>query len=372
MDVLGADLITCTYKDVKQRQKTVYENLQDPFAAKRLFSRIKYAGKKEKLDSEYLKQEGYDYVFRIQRSIQYKLISGSVAPASDPNNPNYRLDWEISTTGYNDTRIATSFYALENNTDYGNPILQHRVPIALAASIATGIGLLEVSGKITSGFTMFGSSVASYLIIGSVVALISAGLIVGVSVWASANALYDMEYLISMGNHQYEEKQYSQSYETFVKAKTIFDTNNWHSDHLKRGQYLHMLSIIGMGSSLQAQSNFGQIKSFSEESEVEYQNAIDLYEGKFNTENAWIGKAINAIYKHPEIALNYCSKFDSINSHMCQGEAYSYMYSIEKAPLEKAEEQFDIALDMTESSEQKGKIQTDIDNIRGYYNLPES
>ncbi len=46
------------------------------------------------------------------------------------------------------------------------------------------------------------------------------------------------------------------------------------------------------------------------------------------------------------------------------------MYVIEKAPLEKAEEQFNIALDMAGSEEQKLKIQDDINKIYEYYKLP--
>ena len=57
---------------------------------------------------------------------------------------------------------------------------------------------------------------------------------------------------------------------------------------------------------------------------------------------------------------------------MCQGEAYSYMYVIEKASLEKAEEQFELALNMVESEEQKLKIQEDIAQIYDYYKLPQT
>lgn len=48
-------------------------------------------------------------------------------------------------------------------------------------------------------------------------------------------------------------------------------------------------------------------------------------------------------------ALYYCSLFDSANSHMCQAEAYSYIYNTEKVLFEKAEGQFDTTLNRTKS-----------------------
>ena len=43
---------------------------------------------------------------------------------------------------------------------------------------------------------------------------------------------------------------------------------------------------------------------------------------------------------------------------------------IEQAPLEKVQEQLEMALDMAESKQQKSKVQDDIDQIYNYYKLP--
>ena len=134
--------------------------------------------------------------------------------------------------------------------------------------------------------------------------------------------------------------------------------------------WLYVASTQDPPTTLQSQSNFGKIKSLSEKSEEYYLYALVLYGGKHDTENVWLGRAINAIYETSEKSIEICAMFDSVNSHMCQGDAYSYMYIIEKISIEKAEEQFNIALDMAGSEEQKLKIQEDIDKIYEYYKLP--
>ena len=208
-----------------------------------------------------------------------------------------------------------------------------------------------------------------------IVAVIITGVVVGGGVFGfmylpSYNALQDMENLITLANSQYENNQYELSLDTFSKVEKIFLETQFSPDHFEHAGYLHMLSLTGMGNSFQSQSNFGQIESFSEQSEEYYLRVLVLYESKYDTENAWIGRAINAIYENPEKTLEICVMFDSINSHMCQGEAYSYMYVIGEAPLEEVEEQFEIALDMAGSESQKLKVQNDIDQIYEYYKLP--
>ncbi len=384
MDVLSADLITCTNKDVKQRQNIVYENLQDPVAARRLFSRIKYAKMNEKLNSESLKREGCDYVFRIQKSIPHNRIIGNVAPASDPNNPNYRLEWTLSTIGFDWTRVVTSFYALDDLTCMNkNPLRNPRVPVKLVTAVAAGIGLLSVgpANAATSSLVTHATPSVSTLKIAGFIAILAVGGIFGSVYGNSYNALFEMETLITIANTQYENKQHEVSFDTFSKVDRIFLNTEFSPDHLEHAEYLHLQSLTGMGNSLQSQSNFGQIKEFSKKSEEYYLYAITLYEKNHDTENAWLGRGINAIYETPEKTLEYCSMFDSVNAHMCQGEAYSYMYITGKAPLEKAEEQFEMALDMAESESQRlkvqkdidtimSKVQKDIDTIYDYYKLP--
>ena len=202
-----------------------------------------------------------------------------------------------------------------------------------------------------------------------IIAIIAVGGIFGGVYTNSYNALFEMENLVAIGNQQYENKQYETSFDTFSKIDKIFLSTEFSPDHNEHAEYLHLQSLMGMGSSLQSQSNFGQIQSFSEKSEEYYLYAIALYEGKHDTENAWIGRGINTIYETPGKSVELCSMFDSINSHMCQGEAYAYMYVTGKVPLEKVEEQFEISLDMAGSEKQKSKIEDDIDQIYKYYKL---
>ena len=250
--------------------------------------------------------------------------------------------------------------AVSTSLETTSQISSETIPISTTSTI---------SAKTKTG-AISNMSASTKILVGVITALAIGGGTFGVVYTSSSNALLEMENLVTLANNQYENKQYEISFDTFSKVDRIFLSTEFSPDHVEHAEYLHMQSLTGMGSSLHSQSNFGQIKSLSEKSEEYYLYAIALYEGKHDTENAWLGRALNNIYEHPATSVDYCSLFDSVNSHMCQGEAYSYMYVTGKAPLEKAEEQFEMALDMAGSKQQKLKVQDDIGQIYKYYKLP--
>ncbi len=85
---------------------------------------------------------------------------------------------------------------------------------------------------------------------------------------------------------------------------------------------MYVASTQDPPTTLQSQSDFGKIKSFSEKSEEYYLYALVLYDGKHDTENTWLDRAINAIYETPEKSIEIRVMFDSVNSYMCQGDAF--------------------------------------------------
>ena len=325
-------------------------------------------GKNE--DSEYyITSTGFDLVEKnVSNSIQCEKIQSFV----------HRLKSRHML--YGATALFTTLFSISK------PSEASAVPASLETTSQVSSGTIpistasNISAKTKTGVISNMSTSTKILI--SVLAILAIGGGIFGSVYAnSSNALLEMENLITLANAQYENKQYEASFDTFSKVDRVFLSTAFSPDHLEHAEYLHLQSLTGMGNSLQSQSNFGQIKSLSEKSEEYYLYALVLYEGKHDTQNAWIGRGINAIYQTPEKTLEICSMFKSVNSHMCQGEAYSYMYVIGKAPLEKAEEQFALALNMAGSEKQKlkvqddidtimSKVQKDIDTIYDYYKLP--
>ena len=372
------------YKEtVKLNKEITFANLSNDSSVCNLFPTAKYVPLSENLDSKSLELERYDHVFRIQDLIPDKKIIIDVAPASDPNNSIHRLEWILSPVDSDHTEIKTSFYALGNLPNTKNAVDHPKVPFALLGTVVAGVGLLSgntANAELSSGSITSVLLSTSTLKIISIVTILSFGAIFGSIYVNSYNSLLEMESLITDANKKHESAQreglkfYNSQHDkilnTFSKVDKLFFSTQFSPDHIAYAEYLHLQSMIGMANSLQIQSNFGQIESYSDKSEEYYLYAITLYEGKHNTENAWIGRGINAIYETPEKTIEICSIYHSVNSHMCQGEAYSYMYVIDKAPLEKAEEQFEIALDKAESESQKLKIQDDIKQIYNYYKLP--
>ena len=374
--------ISLHYNDIKQDQETVFKNLTDPYTPNRLFSRILYSTEKEVLDPKDVKKQGYDYVYRITKSTPYKKIVVSISEADEPNKSRYELEWKLEEIGFGWTRVTTSFSHIKLLQKGSiKPISSHVViPATLITAFTTVIikiqeasaqtATVATTAKSTSVFTSSKGGVFAWKIMG-IIAILVVGGSLG-SIYANShNAITEMEYIIRYANEQYENEKFEISFNNFSKVEKVFENTKFSPDHLEYAENLHMQSLIGMGNSLQSQSDFGQIRSFSEKSEEYYLYAHVLYEGKYNTDDAWIGRGINAIYEAPEKALDYCSSlFNSVNSHMCQGEAYSYMYVIGEEPLEKAEEQFEMALNMAGSEKQKLNVKKDIAQIYKYYKLP--
>ena len=364
----------------------LFEELCDTSKARKWFPELFVTQPDTQLDLEKLRENGIQYIARINKTIPYSNISGTIE-SIDNTTDKLHFEWTL-------TRDPNVKNWTHLNMEFTEPVRVQRSRWWGAPIIGTGgglialfeSGLLNAQNAYASGTTnaILSKSVsvspsskggslasASSLKIAGIIAILAVGGIFG-SVYAnSSNTLLEMENLITLANQQYENKQYEASFDTFSKVDMIFLSTEFSPDHVEHAEYLHLQSLTGMGNSLQSQSNFGQIKSFSEKSEEYYLYALVSYEGKHDTENVWIGRGINAIYETPEKTLEMCSMFDSVNSHMCQGEAYSYLYVIGKAPLEKADEQFEMALDMAGSKSQKLKVINDIENIYNYYKLPE-
>ena len=334
---------------------------------------------------EKLKDDKIRYIAKICDTIPYSKISGTIESVDNTIDKLY-FEWTLEQNPDVENWTKLNFIFTE-------PVEIQRSRWWFAPIVGTGGGfmtlfeggLMNVQNAYASGTTNTilnksvsvstsskggGIGLTSSLKIAGIIAILAVAGAFGGLYANSSNALLEMENLVTLANAQYENKQYEASFDTFSKVDRIFLNTEFSPDHVKHAEYLHMLSLTGMGNSLQSQSNFGQIKSFSEKSEEYYTYAITFYEGKHNTENAWLGRALNNIYEHPEKSVEICSMFGSVNSRMCQGEAYSYMYVIGEAPLEKVEEQFEIALDMAGSESQKLKVQNDIDQIYEYYKLP--
>ena len=365
--------------------QVLFEELCDPSKARKWFPEFFITQPNTQIDLEKLRKNGIQYIARINHTTPYSNISGTIE-SIDNVTDKLHFEWTLEQSPNVKNWIHLTMKFVE-------PIQVQHSRWWIAPIVGTGGGLIALfesglmnaqnayasgttntilSKSASVGTSNNGGSLASTssLKIAGIIAILA---VVGTfgSVYAnSSNALLEMENLITLANQQYENQQYDASFDTFSKVDMIFLSTEFSPDHVEHTEYLHLQSLTGMGNSLQSQSNFGQIKSFSEKSEEYYLYAITFYEGKHDTVNAWIGRAINAIYETPEKTLEICAMFDSINSHMCQGEAYSYVYVIGKAPLEKAEEQFEISLDMAESEKQKSKVQDDIAQIYMYYKLP--
>ena len=364
--------------------KILFEALIDTSKVRTWFPELYVIGSDMLLDINKLRDDGIQHIVRIQHTKLYSNITGTIE-SIDNSNDLLSFEWilEQSPDVQNWTRLIMNFYEpikIKNSRWWLPPIvgtggglmaLFESGLMNVQNAYASGATNTILTKSVSAGTSSKGGIIsASSLKIAGIIAILAVGGIFG-SVYAnSSNALLEMENLITLANAQYENKQYEASFDTFSKVDRVFLSTAFSPDHLEHAEYLHLHSLTGMGNSLQSQSNFGQIKSLSEQSEEYYLYALVLYEGKHDTQNAWIGRGINAIYQTPEKATEICSMFKSVNSHMCQGEAYSYMYVIGKAPLEKAEEQFALALNMAGSEKQKLKVKEDIDTIYDYYKLP--
>ncbi len=363
----------------------LFEELCDTSKARKWFPELFVTQPDTQLDLKKLRENGIQYIARINKTIPYSNISGTIE-SIDNTTDKLHFEWTLEQNP--DVKNWTSL-----TVQFTEPIqVQHHrwwlAPIVGTGGGLTALfegGLMNVQSAYASGTTNAilsksasvstsskggGLASASSLKIAGIIAILAVAGTFGGVYANSSNTLLEMENLITLANGQYENGQYEASFDTFSKVDRIFLSTEFSPDHVEHAEYLHILSLIGMGNSLQSQSNFGQIKSFSEKSEEYYLYAITLYEGKHDTENAWLGRALNNIYEHPAKSVEICFMFDSVNSHMCQGESYVYMYVIGKVPLEKAEEQFALVLDMAGSESQKLKVQEDIDQIYKYYKLP--
>ena len=401
-----------TYSDINIPRKQLFHILCNKDKIRDRFPELYLKEKNEPIDDNFFKSNEILFVAEITKKISSIYISGTLKPMYDKTLPSIKFEWILESLPIKSwTRLtmhikAPSIKSLNQRWWAITPLgglsfiklleesMANTIPEAFADSIVNSpvsvtaittetvkstssetisqVVSGTVGAPITSTITKTstktgissGTSASTKVLVGIITALTIGGGIFGAVYASSSNALLEMEELITLANEQYEYKQYKSSFDTFSKADTIFLNTGFSPDHLEYAEYLHMQSLVGMGNSLQSQSNFGQIESFSEQAEEYYLYAITLYEGKHDTENAWIGRGINAIYETPEKTIEICSMFRSINSHMCQGEAYSYMYVTGKVPLEKAEEQFEMALDMAGSENQKLKVQDDIDEIK--------
>lgn len=381
MSILVENVLLEKRELVKNPQSVVFKDLMNPRKYSAFF------------DNTFLKTsndesipEHFQFVSTISRHEEFSYIHGKInSVKEDESFQELDFEWKLTKlSNTNETEVSYKIY-ITDETKRKIPI---RCVVAYGGSTASLIALMHIGfGNMLSAYattmplsttaaattktsTSVSTSISTKALVGILATLVIGGGIFGGVYASSSNALLEMENLITLANAQYENKQYEASFDTFSKVDRIFLSTEFSLDHVEQAEYLHLQSLIGMGSSLQSQSNFGQIESFSEQSEEYYLHALTFYEGKHDTENAWIGRGINAIYETPEKTLEICALFDSINSHMCQGEAYAYMYVIEKAPLEKAEEQFEMASDMTGSEKQKSKVQSDIVQIYKYYKLP--
>lgn len=381
MSILVKNVLLEKKELVKNPQSVVFKDLMNPRKYSAFF------------DNTFLKTsnddsipEHFQFVATISRYEEFSYIQGKINSVKEDESFQ-ELDFEWKLTRLQDTNETEIYYKIyiADETKRKIPI---KTVVTYGGSTASLIALMYIGfGNMLSAYatamplsitalttTKTGASVSTSTstkaLVGILATLVIGGGIFGGVYVSSSNALLEMENLITLANAQYENKQYDTSFDTFSKVDAIFLGTEFSPDHLEHAEYLHLQSLTGMGNSLQSQSNFGQIESFSKQSEEYYLYALAFYEGKHHAENAWIGRGINAIYETPEKTLEICAMFDSINSHMCQGEAYSYMYVIDKAPLEKAEEQFKIALNMAGSENQWVKIEKDISHIYNYYNLP--